>query len=330
MRALTRNRIRRLEYWAVLTLVLFVAVFAAAGIWAGGGETWASLARVDAGLVAAMLALSLVNYGLRTLRWQLFARANGVRVPPARTALYYFAGFALTTTPGKVGEALRLWLLERSDGYRYERTAPLLVVDRVSDLHATLLLSLIGLAGLSGYVGATVLALVLAAAMTLLLARPRLLIAMLNGIYARTRRAPRLFARGRTALKLTSRLFAPRVYLAGLALALAGWFAECLAFWLLLEALGAGVPLLAAVFVFCFAMVLGGVTLLPGGLGGMELASVALLVSLGMAAADAVAATAVIRLTTLWFAVALGFIALPVAMRRAARGRPQPAPRLTS
>jgi uncharacterized membrane protein YbhN (UPF0104 family) len=32
-----------------------------------------------------------------------------------------------------------------------------------------------------------------------------------------------------------------------------------------------------------------------------------------------VAATAVIRVTTLWFAVALGFLALPVALRKARR-----------
>jgi glycosyltransferase 2 family protein len=45
---------------------------------------------------------------------------------------------------------------------------------------------------------------------------------------------------------------------------------------------------------------------------------VALLSSLGVDLGTALAATLVIRATTLWFGVALGFVALPLALRVAA------------
>jgi uncharacterized protein (TIRG00374 family) len=67
----------------------------------------------------------------------------------------------------------------------------------------------------------------------------------------------------------------------------------------------------------------GTLAMLPGGLGGTEAIMIALLKAVGVEFETAVAATAVIRLATLWYAVILGFITLPFAMRLARR-RPAP------
>jgi uncharacterized protein (TIRG00374 family) len=57
-------------------------------------------------------------------------------------------------------------------------------------------------------------------------------------------------------------------------------------------------------------MLAGAISFMPGGLGGAEAVMVALLMWKGMAGADAVAATVLIRLATLWFAVAIGALML--------------------
>ena len=59
-------------------------------------------------------------------------------------------------------------------------------------------------------------------------------------------------------------------------------------------------------------MLAGAVSFLPGGLGGTEATMVGLLAWSGMALPDAVAATVLIRVCTLWFAVLLGVAALPI------------------
>jgi uncharacterized membrane protein YbhN (UPF0104 family) len=121
---------RRYLLWAVLAFVGGISIAAIAG---GGDATVKSLAAVPLAILPVLLALSAANYAMRTLRWLLFSRTLHLGVPPATNALYYVAGFAMTTTPGKVGEALRLWLMRRSHGSRYESTAALLVADRLSD-----------------------------------------------------------------------------------------------------------------------------------------------------------------------------------------------------
>jgi uncharacterized membrane protein YbhN (UPF0104 family) len=323
-RGFSLGRLRRLEYLVVLSLVIFVAAMAVASFYAGLDEIAARLSLLSGGVVAGMLGLSLVNYLLRAARWHLYSEHLRLGIPPGMNLLHFIAGFALTTTPGKVGEALRLWLIERCHGHRYERIVPLFLGDRLADMNAVMLLCLAGIAGFPDQVWAAVLAGAAMLLLTLSLAFPRPLIATTTGAYAAGgRRGRRLFARARATLRQTARLFAPRLLLLAMVLSLAGWLAEAFAFHWVLDVLGASLTLLQATFVFTFAIVVGAVSMLPGGLGSAEATMVALLVALGVELETALAATAVIRATTLWFGVALGFLALPTALRLA-RGRRGP------
>lgn len=315
------GRLRRFELLVVLAVALFVGGMALASVLFGAGDLLERLGRISGTTVLGLLALALVNYALRAWRWQIFSVHLGIAVPPLRGLLYYGAGLSMGPTPGKVGEALRLWLLERGHGYRYERLAPLFLGDRLGDLNAALLLCLIGVAGVPDGLVWTVAAALLVLAVTLAFVFPRPLIALVTlGYRALGRRGRRLFARTRTMLRLTARLFDPRLYALVLFLSVAGWFAEAVAFHWLLADLGATVPLLDAVFVFTFSLVVGALSMLPGGLGSTEATMVALLLALGVDIDTALVATAAIRAATLWFGVALGFALLPFALRSARRG----------
>ena len=57
-------------------------------------------------------------------------------------------------------------------------------------------------------------------------------------------------------------------------------------------------------------MLIGGLSFLPGGLGGSEAVMIGLLVWQGVAHPLAVTVTLITRLATLWFAVVLGIVAL--------------------
>ena len=70
------------------------------------------------------------------------------------------------------------------------------------------------------------------------------------------------------------------------------------------------IPLTFAMFVYAMAMLAGAISFMPGGLGGAEAVMVGLLVWKGMPGADAIAATVLIRLATLWYAVAVGGVLL--------------------
>ena len=74
-----------------------------------------------------------------------------------------------------------------------------------------------------------------------------------------------------------------------------------------------------AIFVLSFSMIVGAVSMLPGGLGSTEVTAVVMLTALGVNLDAAVASTALVRVTTFWFAVGIGVGLLPVAIGAATR-----------
>ena len=151
--------------------------------------------------------------------------------------------------------------------------------------------------------------------------RPNLMAGMASAAFRMVGRWPRFFARIRTAARSLGRfssrpLMAISTLLGGL-----GWFAEGYAFYLLLGWMGADVSLSLAVAIFMFSTLAGGLTGAPGGLGGAEAAMVALLSLEGVPLDISLPATAIIRLTTLWFAIGIGMVVFPFAERHSIRVR---------
>ncbi|MGR3756731.1 MAG: lysylphosphatidylglycerol synthase transmembrane domain-containing protein [Tranquillimonas sp.] len=280
------------------------------------------VSRLERWQVAALLALSSLNLLLRGLRWHLFVRRLDLPLAPGRSLLHFLAGFALSVTPARAGELVRIRWIGRETGRRVERLAPLALADRAADLGAMGLLLAAGLAVLpgaapAGAAGAAALALILALAA----ARPDAAAGLLGHLLRRAGLGPRLLVRMRRSLHALGRLRAPGTLGAAAALGLAGWFAEGLALYLLLVWMGAEIPLGPAIAIFVLSSLAGGATGAPGGLGGAEAAMVALLTVQGIAPDIALSATAVFRVATLGYAVALGALLLPVAEGRPAGGR---------
>jgi uncharacterized membrane protein YbhN (UPF0104 family) len=305
----------RLERLVLPSAILFGLVFFGAALFTGGHAALAALQGVPVRVFALMLCLSSLNYVCRAARWLLFSHAMRLHVPRARNALYYVAGFAMTTTPGKLGEALRLWFLRRGHGCRYADTVGLLIADRLWDAVAMASVLCASVAWLAAYLWVSFFAAAIVGGVTLLCLKPSVLLA---GINIAARWVPgrrRMFATGRRALRKMNCLARPDIFGLGLLLGLIGWFSEGISLFVLLHALHAPVGAGACVFIFAFSMIVGAISVLPGGLGSTEATIAGLLALQGVPVQTAILATAVVRVTTLWFAVCLGMIALPVAMR---------------
>ncbi|MCV2865583.1 lysylphosphatidylglycerol synthase transmembrane domain-containing protein [Albidovulum sediminicola] len=316
------NRRRRADFVIIgALLLLFLAGLVGLAAATGWEETVAQFLRLSLAQIVLLLGLSLANYMMRALRWHVFARRLGLVVSPAQSLRHYLGGFAMSVTPGRVGELVRMRWLRRETGWSVERTAPLALVDRASDLAVMALILALAVSLTAGGMGGGILVAGLALCVAYIATRPRLIAAMVTFGYRLTGRLPRLFARARIAARSLHRFGQPRVLLAALGLGCAGWFAEGYAFHLLLGWMGSEIGLWKAVGIFVFATLAGGLTGTPGGVGGAEAAMIALLTLEGVPMEVSVPATAVIRVTTLWFALAIGIAAFPLAEKLSTRGR---------
>lgn len=310
-----------LSGWRFKALVL-VVILSALGyllfmLWGGWDDVIAALVRVGYGGLAAALAFSLLNYGLRFIRWQYYLAILGYRVPPWESFKIYIAGFALTATPAKAGEMLRSIFL-KDYGVSYHASFGAFLSERVSDLIAILLLAAIGI---WEYPAARPICLSIGIVILFVLfaLQKKSWTSFLHRWAYRnlSRRASRSILFFIKILNAFRDCFSPRTLSTGAILGLLAWAAEGLAFAYILHLLGADMPIATAVFIYAFSMLVGAITFLPGGLGGTEVTMLQLLILYQMPAADAVVAILLIRLATLWFAVALGLIALPFAKGRA-------------
>ncbi len=278
-------------------------------LWAGWREVLAAVVQVGPLMLIGLLLLSLTNYLLRFLRWGRYLALLDAPVAWRINLEVYFSGFALTTSPGKLGEMLRSVLL-KAHGVPAPVSVAAFFAERFSDLLSILVLTAVGLWAYAPARPVVGLALAGVIAALLLVQWTRLISAIERRAAVRTQRWARLIVHLCEVILHFRRCFGLAALGLGLFIGVAAWFAEGFGFWWLLGALGNPLPLPAAVFIYAFAMLVGGLSFLPGGLGSSEAVMIALLVGKGFPAAAAVTATLICRLATLWFAVGLGAVFL--------------------
>jgi uncharacterized membrane protein YbhN (UPF0104 family) len=294
----------------VVSILVAAGGYLAFSLWGGWREVVTAASQVGAWGMAIALLLSLLNYLLRFVRWHYYLHLLGHRIAVARNLRIYLAGFALTTTPGKAGEMVRSVFLA-GDGVSYSASIAAFFSERLSDLMAVVLLAALGLVLYPAGKPFMVAVVVVVAVVMLILHRPQWLHGLRDRFLVRLPGGIARIASGGidTALH-AGKLFRWTPLLAGLALGLVAWGAEAYAFYLMAHWMGQPLDLPGATFIYSFAVLAGALSFLPGGLGGAEAVMVALLVLKGVATPTAIALTVLIRLATLWFAVALGVGAL--------------------
>ncbi len=281
-------------------------------------------------VLPAMMGLSFLNYIIRFGKWQYYLRKIGVHLSHTDSFSVFLAGFTLTATPGKVGEAVKGVFIYDIDRTPLAKTVPVVISERVTDLLAMVILSVFAfLIGFSGGDQLILLLLVGGAALigAIVLSRS----AFYQKIVKRmTSFGPlKRFQDSCDIIEDTMvTTLAPRPMALATAISVPGWFMECLELWLLLSLFtGAGLPSLTpesllllaqATFIHAGASTVGALLMfLPGGLGGYEpFAIYVMTFMLGLSASIAGAATILIRFVTLWFSVIVGFVAAAIVARR--------------
>lgn len=277
----------------------------------------ASLARGwDLVLMAAVL--SLLNYVLRIIRWRMYLQRLGYRLPIRFAALTFTAGFAYTLSPGKLGEMVRArYYLPL--GVPMSTVAAAFFCERFLDLVAMVALAALLFSMASGY-GGTILgaaagsAVILIAVGVLPWAR---LSTQLRGAHAAPGKVRNALAHIAHTLASARALLSPGMLAVGFALGLTAWALE-----------GVGLSILSSMFrtphldltagvgVYGVAVLIGGLSFLPGGLGSTEAVMTALLATHGYSVSEGLLITLTCRLVTLWLGVVVGWAAVLVLRQR--------------
>jgi uncharacterized protein (TIRG00374 family) len=293
----------------VYSIILAIAGY---GVWAGMNDGVKILQAIDQIGTSGLLflcGLSLINYLLRYGRWLWLLQRLGDRFAFVDGMLCYCAGFALTTTPGKAGEAIRCLYFKNRHGVDTAHSFAALLADRLADLLSAMVLASIALFYFDHFRWVAWAMLVVAATVLLMVFRPALLLLICRTL------EPRLPASFQPFLAAVPRfierstvLLSPSVLLISTIVGVVSWGAEAYGFAWLAHQLGSNTEVFVLIGIFCLAMLAG--CFMPGGLGGTEAAMAVLLAAIGVGPAEAFVIALICRLATLWLAVAIGLLSM--------------------
>ncbi|MPZ98750.1 MAG: flippase-like domain-containing protein [Dehalococcoidia bacterium] len=323
----------RLRRHLALSIALAVIVSVAVAVSSNLGEVTRALADLSWRWLALAITLGLAAHSVRFVRWHwLLAR---VTRPPEellslpRSGQIHAAGVAMQMVPGWFGEWVKSYYVHALRGAPASRTAPIILVERITD---TLGLALLATAGLLVYrtaflvVGASV---AISVAMLLVLVyRPAAQLAerALSRVPLLMRFAPHVEDFYGAASDLLTFRSVPVLT----AVAYVSWLFEALAYWCILRGLGVEgtwTTVYLAAFIWPVATLAGGLLLTPGGVGVAEGGLTALASTLveGFSRGPAAAAALASRAVTLWLGTAIGLAAMLLLSRRLRDLDPPPA-----
>jgi uncharacterized protein (TIRG00374 family) len=292
-------------------MILALIGYALFSLWAGWEKVAEALELMGWKGLLAPLCLSTTAYFFRFGRWTLFLKALGHKLPFLDSLKIYIGGFAFSVTPGKTGEALRGVFL-KDYGIPYKQSLGAFFAERFSDMMSVIVLASGGLLCCPQTRSLTFAGVSLVLLILLSIQSEKVVAFLEKG--AKKVLPDRWAEHVEFVLEIIlsfKKCFSVPMLLVAIGIGVCAWGLEAVGGYTLLHLAGAEIGLYEMSFIYGFSLLVGALTFLPAGLGGAEVTLIQLLILYDVPPSLAVAGTVLLRLTTLWWSVFLGLVALP-------------------
>lgn len=271
------------------------------------------LSQFDWRILPVLVTLSFLNYVFRFFRWQYFLGKVKIHLPWVKSFRIFLAGVSMTVTPGKTGEVVKAYLINKEKGHRYSELVPLIFTERFTDGLGMLILAMGGIFLFNNSLVTTAF-FTLTALMLLFIFFGKKTIVKVSTFLDERFGKFRMLDFFLKSLKNMEILFSTRTLIIATLISVFAWALEGLSLYLLIRTFSP-IPfangILYSQFIFAFASIAGFLVLIPGGIGVAEVSMSSLAsVFFDVTVPQAIFITLVFRFATLWFGVLLGLVSL--------------------
>ena len=262
-----------------------------------------------------LLFLAFMNYVTRFFKWHYYLELLKIPISLVDSFAIFMSGLVMSVTPGKMGELLKAYLVKQITGEAISKTAPVILVERITDFISVVFLAVAG-ALVFGY------GLVIVIGTGIFFIAVTIIISNYNLSHQIIDRLSRIGFIGRhterikTAYESAYILLRPFPLFYMILISIVAWGFECAAYYLILVNFNLDITLLWSTFIYTFSTIAGAITMLPGGLGVTDGSITFLLMQKGISADTAVSSTFIARAVTLWFAVIVGMFGVSLYQKR--------------
>ena len=274
------------------------------------GEVYAQLNKMDTSYLPIILLLIPLCWIVLFTRWNLLLKNSNVHVPVKDNLKIYLSGFALSITPGKVGELIKSQLLKNKFGIPREKTAPIVLVEQLYNIIGIIGVSILGLWYFE--FGAHIILIAASLlAITLILISSKTFFNKFLTLLSRIKflsKYTSAFSNSYDVLRKSTRGW---IVVYASALSIAFWLIESVIAYFVLLSFGVNhIEFLSVITTYTSSIILGVASFLPLGIGVVEGSLAGFFTLQGVDVSIALTLVIFIRIFTRWIAVSVGFIAL--------------------
>ena len=243
-------------------------------------------------------------------RWVLLLRNLNYNLPHKKNFQIFLSGFALSVTPGKVGELLKSQLLKDSFGIPRKITAPVILVERLYNAVGIVIVSSFGI-WFFDFSGIVILITTCILVVIFVSLRIKKLFLILIQKISKIKFLSKFSDSFSDSYDVVNTSIKPKIFIISSLLSAVYWILESIVVYFVLRSFGIDfLELYNVIPAYATSIILGVASLMPAGLGVVEGTLVGLLSIQGLTVSTAIVLTIFIRIFTIWYSVFVGFVAL--------------------
>ena len=244
------------------------------------------------------------------IKWHLLLKNCEIDIPLKKSILVFLSGPAFEITPGQIGALMKSQILKTSSNIPRTKTVPVILLEKIYDLIGAILASIIGIIilGIEPYIIAIAI-LVLAIIFFFMYYRPasELFFKRITKTKFFSKYVDNIVEFNENVQKSTN----VKIAIICILLAVTYWFIISTAAYYTLIAFDINIlDYLKVLAIYATSTLLGAISFIPGGIGITEGSIAGLFTLNGIDVSTALILSVMIRVLTLWYSVAVGFISL--------------------
>ena len=257
-----------------------------------------------------ILLLISFSWFILFLRWTLLLKNLSISVPTKSNLIIFVSSFALSATPGALGELIKSKLLKNKFNIPISKTAPLILIERIYDLIGAIIVSSFGISYIeSGNYALLVFTIVLITMIVFL--RSKIIFSNLLSIFKKIKFLENKINDISDSYDSIQPSLNPKIFASSTLLSIIYWISMGTSSYFVLLALNVDmISYFHMVSIYSSSVIIGAASFIPGGVGIAEGSIAGLLTLGGVEISIGLVIGILVRIFTLWYGVIFGSILL--------------------
>ncbi len=264
--------------------------------------------------IPIILILIFTSWIVLFLRWVLLLKNYDVIIPLKDNFLIFFTGYAFAISPGKSGELIKSIILKEKFNVKRSTTVPIVLAERFYDIVGALIIALFGIV----FLGTDFLPILIGSAVILglifTIVYSKFIFNLFLNIFSKINFLSKFIEPIKDSQEILKTSTKGKIAITSILLTILYRLIESLGVFVILMAFDIDIlHYLSVAAIYATSIILGNISLIPGGIGVTEVSLTGLFSLQGIEVSIAVVLAIVIRFFTLWYAVVVGFIAMKIS-----------------